>query len=250
MKKLWIFGDSYGVPLNNSIDWFWGKQLQKLLKCDVVENRSVLGGANEFTQWAIMKEENNINVDDFVVIISSSIYRKWFFKDMPCAGNFLCSNLEELVGKTSAKAVEQYIQHLMNPEMIHVNFHQFLGWIHYKTDKMNWNVLVLPGFEEERFPISHLYNVNGSLFDVCNNEFVSEADNLWYYRDFCKGKDQRSSHLLKDNHKILSNKIANTFINLKPLDLTNGFKKNIISKDKINLIQDQFVTIENLVYNT
>jgi hypothetical protein len=245
MKKLWIFGDSYGVPLNNSIDWFWGKQLQQQLGCDVIENRSVLGAANEYTQWAIMREEENITPNDYLVIISSSIDRKWFFRDVPCAGNFYCSNLEELVGKTSAKAVEQYVLHLMNPEMIYVHFHQFLGWVHYKTDKNHWNAIVIPGFEEERFPISHLYNVKGSLFDVCNSEFCTDDDNLWYYRDYCRGKDQRSGHLLKDNHTILSKKISDTFKNLKPLDLTSGFKSKVISKDTINLLQDQFVKIED-----
>lgn len=245
MSKLWVFGDSYGVPLSNSINWFWADQVKNELNCVEHVNRCVLGAANEFTQYCIMREESNISPEDYVIVISTSIDRKWFFRTAPYAGNFFCSNLEEMVGKPSAKAVEQYVLHLMNPDMIYVNFHQFLGWVHYVTDKNKWNLLVVPGFESDGFPISHNYEVKGSLFDVCENEFQSDSDNLWYYKDFCRGRDNRAGHLIKDNHSVLAKKITETFNKGKPLDLTNGFQTKIISKQNINLIQNQFIQLSS-----
>lgn len=244
MSKLWIFGDSYGVQLNRSIDWFWADQLAAKLECSYLINRCVLGAANDFTQYRIMREEENISSEDYVVVISTCIDRKWFFKEAPYAGNFFCNNLEDLVGKESAKAVEQYVLHLMNPETVYINFHQFLGWIHYKTDLKDWNLIVIPGFEEKGYPISHRYNVTGSLFDVCNSEFSSNDDQLWYYRDHCRGRDQRSGHLIRDNHDILAKKIYKTFKNSCQLDLTSEFKSKMISKSNINFLKDQFVVIE------
>lgn len=244
MSKLWIFGDSYGVPLSTTIDWFWADQVREHLGCDKSENRCILGASNEAIQYCIMKESSNIRSEDYVIVISTSIDRKWFFKDLPYAGNFFCSNLEELVGRASANAVKQYILYLMNPDMIYINFHQFLGWVHYVTDKNKWNLIVIPGFEEHNYPVSHRYTVTGSLYDACFAEFCTQEDNLWYYKDFCNGRDRRSGHLTKDNHKILAEKISETFKYSSPLDLTNGLLSNIISKNNINSIMDQFVEIK------
>jgi len=243
LSKLWVFGDSYGVSLSHSIDWFWADIVKNKLKCDEHINSCVLGAANDYTQYCIMKQEVNIKSDDYVIIISTGIERKWFFFDKPHTGNFFCSNLKELVGKDAEFAIRQYITHLINPKAIYINFYQFLGWVHYTTTKNNWNVLVIPGFEEKDYPISHKYKVKGSLFDVCNNEFCTDSDNLWFYRDYCKGRDCRSGHLIKDNHEILANKITNTFLNSETLDLTTGFKNKIISKNSIELLKDQFIVI-------
>jgi hypothetical protein len=246
MRKLWLFGDSYGIPLNRNINWWWPLQVAKTLNCQLILNKCVLGAANDYTQYMIMENQKLISSNDIVIVFSTSIDRKWFFKDHPYAGNFFCSNLEELVGTDKSIAVKEYVTHLMNNEAIYINFHQFLGWIHYITDKNHWNLLVISGFEEKGYPISHKYEVEGSLYDVCQNEFFSDNDRNWYYSVYCKGRDKRAGHLTKNNHDVLAKKVYETFKFSKKLDLNTEFHQKVISKNNINSIQDQFVEIQNL----
>jgi len=249
MSKLWIFGDSYGVHLNQQPGvvgnpWFWGYQLAKKLECKKYSNISQLGVANEYIQNSIMLEKNNIRSGDYVVIISTSMSRKWFFEDIPHSANFYVDNYKDIVGWKRNQAVIKYAQQLMHEEQLISQFHQFLGWVHYMTDLHDWNVIVIPGFEEEGYPISHKYQVTGSLFNICMNEFESRTESEWFYQKFCQGRDNRLGHLIKDNHEILSTKLYNTFTFKTQLNLHEGFIEKVISKKNINQMEDQFIFID------
>jgi hypothetical protein len=154
------------------------------------------------------------------------------------------NNVQQNTSIEFASAVRHYITHLYNEEAEKINFHQFLGWLHYTSDKHRWNMLVIPGFEEQGYPISHRYQVIGSLFDICKNEFSTQEDLKWFYDVHGKGRDKRSGHLLRMNHEILCQKIFDTYTDNLPLDLNQGFNKNIISRNNINELVDQFPELD------
>lgn len=248
MSKLWIFGDSYGVHVEQDPKavnkWFWAYQLAQKLKCEYYDNRSQMGVANDYIQHMIMEAETEITPEDYVVVITTSTARKWFIQDKPWVSNFYINNLEEHTSPEFVSAVKQYMLHLYNPDTEIIKFHQLLGWIHYITDKNKWNLIVIPGFEEAGYPISHNYQVKGSLFDVCKNEFKSADDAGWYYNIHCKGRDKRSGHLLKVNHNVLVEKIFNAFTKNEPIDLNVGFAEGLISKNTIENLDDQFPILD------
>lgn len=243
MSKLWVFGDSYGVHIaqdpNSITPWFWAYELAKKLKCEKYENHCQMGVSNEYIHYMIKEHEDQIEKDDYVIVITTSILRKWFFEDRPFISNFYINNFNENVSREEFESVRRYVVHLNNPNLNNIYFENFLGWLHFKSITKNWNMIIIPGFEFEEFPISHKYTVNGSLIDVCSNEFYSEEDTKWFYDVYSKGRDARAGHLIKDNHKILCNKVYNTFINNDILDLKNGFFKKVIKKDKQNFLEDQ-----------
>ena len=248
MSKIWTFGDSYGVHLTHDTnivnEWFWAYDVAKQLRCDDYINYAQMGISNDYTQHTIQEHLDEIAQDDYVIIISTAISRRWFIESLPYFSNFYINNLKEAVGQDVVNAIKQYLTHLYNPKDEKLNFHRFLGWIHYITDKHNLNVIVIPGFESETYPISHKYTVTGSLYTVCYNEFVTTGDRIWYYDDYCKGRDKRSGHMSKDNHKTLADKIVNTLQNNAPLDLSTGFQEKLISIKTIDLITDQFPSFE------
>lgn len=248
MSNLWVFADSYGVHIEQNSqaynDWFWAFQLAKKLNCENYFNLSQMGVSNDYIQSLIMENESKISSNDYVIVISTSIYRKWFIKDKPWISNLAVNNLLEHTNKNFVAAVHDYYKFLYNPTIDNLNFHKYLGWIHYMTQKNNWNLIIIPGFEEKGFPVSGKYNVIGSLYDVCYKEFTNEHEKNWYYDVHCRGRDKRSGHLLKVNHNILCDKIYNTFVNDSKLDLNNGFKTNIISKSTINHIDNQFPVLD------
>lgn len=238
MSKLWILGDSYGAHVYTDekfkTPWFWAQQICEKLGCDHYYNFCQPGIANEFTQQVLNNSIEKISSDDYVILISTQPQRQWFFDKYPHMANYYNLNFLETVGREKANAVRQYAMYLESDRRIINSFNQFLGWVHYFTDKHNLNLIVVPGFEssEGGFPISHLYNVKGSLLDVSNNEFSSHDDDNWFRNQFCgDGFDWRAGHLLKDNHYILADKIYNTFINKEELNLNDGFKKKVVNKN-------------------
>lgn len=243
MSKLWVFGDSYGVHIAQDptrvTPWFWAYDLAKKLKCEKYENHCQMGVSNEYIHYMIKQYEDQIKPEDYVIVITTSILRKWFFKDKPFVSNFYINNFGQNVSKDEFESVRRYVVYLNNPELNKIYFEGFLGWLHYNTIKNNWNMLVLPGFEEEGFPVSNKYTVKGTLIDVCSNEFDTDEDAKWFYDVYSKGRDARAGHILKVNHEVLSNKIYDTFVNNTTLDLENGFYKSIISKNNQDYLKEQ-----------
>jgi hypothetical protein len=243
MPTLWTFGDSYGVHLIDKPevvnDWFWTYDVANQLNCLRYGNLCQMGVSNSYIQHTIQEHSDQIKSEDYVIIVSTSSTRRWLIEDKPYISNFYAGKIEQLVDSETFKAINYYIKHLINSKEDHLNMHSFLGWVHYMSDKHNWNVIVIPGFEYDSYPVSHKYTVNGSLMEVCFNEFATTGDCNWYYDNFCKGRDMRSGHMTKDNHTILANKIVDTFTNNTVLDLKNGFNKKIISRKTIDSLADQ-----------
>jgi len=248
MKKLWVFGDSYGVHVaqnpNSITPWFWAYDLAKKLKCSQYENHCQMGVSNEYIHKCIKNYKDEISSDDYVIVITTSILRKWFFKDRPFISNFYIDNFNDMVTKDEFESVRRYVTHLNNPDLNSIYFEDYLGWLHYMSRKNDWNMLVLPGFESDGYPISDRYIVKGTLIDICSNEFSSNESAKWFYSSFSNGRDRRAGHLLKDNHTILSNKIYNTFEQNEELDLTNGFFKGTIIKNNEKYLKDQIPDLD------
>jgi len=59
------------------------------------------------------------------------------------------------------------------------------------------------------------------------------------YNKFSNTIDRRAGHLTKNNHKILEDKLYNTFTNNKILDLTTSFEEKIISKNNTEFLENQ-----------
>ena len=249
MANLWIFGDSYGIGLRHDPikkvseltaedmiknQWVWPVALSKKLNCSKLYNYCMSGCSNDYIFYRLLENQSKIQKDDYVVIISTSIERKWFLEKFPEVANFYTNNILPLVKKEIFEAITQYLLHLDNPISKKLDFYRTLAAIHHLTDLHDWNLLIIPGFEEEGYPISHKYQVTGSLYDICFKEFHSQEDTDWFYNIFSKHCDKRFGHLSKFHHEILLKKLVDTFTNNAKLDLTSGFREKFISKQSID----------------
>jgi hypothetical protein len=234
MKKLWVFGDSYGYldqdRYEKSKDWHWISLLANQLADGKFITLSHYGAANEWIYYQFKKHVNEMTENDHVVIISTQFDRRWFFPDNVGASNLLISNYDtDTLSRDQKNAVKEYLNHLRNPLLGPLMFDMFCYSLHYLAAIKNLNLLIVPGFEEEGFPLSGKYIVKGSLFDVCKNEIKTKTVDAWY--NFIgqkhKGLDPRFGHLSKENHVVLAEKIKNTFLKNEVLDLTLGFHEEI-----------------------
>lgn len=234
MSKLWIFGDSYGYldqdKYERSKDWHWISLLANEFTNSKFITLSHHGAANEWIYYQFKQHLDLITENDYVVVISTQYDRRWFFPDNVGASNLLIQNYDtDKLSRDKKNAVKGYIEHLMNPLLGPLMFDMFCYSLHYLAGIKNLNLLIVPGFEEEGFPLSGKYTVTGSLFDVCKNEIKTKTTEAWY--DFISkkhhGLDPRLGHLSKENHIVLYEKIKNTFYKGKILDLTLGFYEEI-----------------------
>jgi hypothetical protein len=243
MSKIWIFGDSYGTHLANNnqkiTPWFWAYSLGKRLNCTEYKNFSQWGVGNDYIHHEIDLHAEEISPQDYVIVITSSSSREWLIEEQPTFSNFYVDDLHKHVSRDQYNAIVGYANNLQFYRKSQLNFKKMLGSIHYMTDKFNWNLIAIPGSEHDGFPVSHRYTVKGSLFDVCYNEFKSKQDTEWFYNKFSNTIDRRAGHLTKNNHKILEDKLYNTFTNNKILDLTTSFEEKIISKNNTEFLENQ-----------
>lgn len=231
MKKLWIFGDSYAVSHKGDYTDHWASSLAQKLDCRKLEIQAHNGAANEWIFFQFREHLTQISSDDYVVFISTQVNRRWFFTDDVGSSNYAIKNLNtNNLSNEKKVALKYYMTYLDNDLMNSIIFDNMCNAVHYISEKNNLNLLILPGFEERGYPISGKYTVIGSLFDVCVNEI--NGKHVDYWSDFIskthKGLDPRVGHLSWDNHNTLSEKIADTFLERKVLNLEQGFKEDFL----------------------
>ena len=234
MKNLWVFGDSYAVPYHTNTQEprvHWQFSLMENLNCDSVKTFAQNGAPNEWIYNHFTEQLNEITPNDFVVFVSTQINRRWFFPDNVGSSNFGVkhSDLADLSSEQQT-ALNYYKIYLDNPVMSFINFECLCNSIHYVSQKNKINLLILPGFEQKGYPISGRYQVSGSLFDICVNEVKGKDLDSWtnFISNIHKGRDPRVGHLSQDNHEILADKLAATFLKNKILNLEQGFREEFL----------------------
>jgi hypothetical protein len=174
---------------------------------------------------------NEITPNDFVIFVSTQINRRWFFPDNVGSSNFGVSHSDLADLSSDQKtALKYYMTYLDNPIMSFINFECLCNSIHYVSEKNKINLLILPGFEQKGYPISGRYQVSGSLFDICVNEVKGKDLDSWtnFISNIHKGRDPRVGHLSENNHQILAEKLSDTFLKNKILNLEQGFREEFL----------------------
>ena len=217
MSTLWVFGDSfvneenYHLNFKNTSDWCWTRNLAKKLGCDELRVNGTHGVGNEFIWYMISELKTKIKPEDYIVVVTSSVTRRWLFKNYPNYSNIL--GLHEggwaSLSKKQKKSLKNFVQDIFLDsanEIGHIHLELVLHWIYQTAQWRNWrNFFVIAGFESQP-----LHSVDFSLCDLEVSEFaVCE-----WKQDFLDNSekiDKRIMHLSKDNHLWLSEKIYQWF---------------------------------------
>lgn len=275
---LWVFGDSYATEANahynytNRSNWVWTTRLAKKLGL----NRSCVvaqyGVSNEWIMTQIKGYRHHINPEDIVVIVSSGMGRRWFFKHSPELCNFASLwntvlNRKEFwkqerwkgKGKQVQKAIDYYLTYLADENDILDNTYMemFLAWCYQAQQWGQWrNMILLAGFES--MPLHSGNAIEASLFDIDGDEI--DKDSIKHKQKFLNHygfQDPRIMHLSRPNHEIMAQKLYENIVNDTPLDFTTGFEKNLyldestwktplLSEDEVNF-GSETITLHNWI---
>ena len=228
MRTLHIFGDSFTEPFEE--DWVWTKQLATKLKVEALRNHSCIGVSNDwiFSNIRTAILEQRLRKDDIAVVVITSPYRYWFFKDKPELSNYMITNWDEFATETDKSivdAIKGYVNHIQRDELDQIRTEFQVGWLKQMRNQIGFDLLLIPGFAIT-IDFSGIPEVLGDLTgSVSNAEFASPADDTMWYR---QGIDTRYNHLCKDNHEILAGKCVKSLLTKEPLDLAVGFKRSIL----------------------
>jgi hypothetical protein len=219
--SLWVFGDSFSIARNDVPN---ADQLDHPLWTDIVSgglgfsefyNYSQWGIGNDYIFSQILTYLEKFKPGDYVIIQTTSIDRQWFFKENPELSNYYVTHIGKTISKKQKQAIDMYINYLRDNEIVALQYVMF-GYAlqHITAIRPDCKILILPGFH-------HVPHIAGTLLSVCNGEFVStEARLSWYDKNKI---DPRPNHLSANNHRILGEKILETYKTGIPPDLTVGF---------------------------
>lgn len=240
MSKLWIFGDSYSIPLDylDSTDAIkacvdgtiyttnWIEEVAKGLPVTDLKVFSNFGISNEWIFKNAMEQSNNFSPDDYVIIQLTNSNRHWFFPDDPTSSNIAQSVSDSNHSKEKRKAIEGYLKYLQNDQMDYLIYSSIIySFMYVKLALPGIKMLFLPGWGTAPGSIGNLTN------NVCDAEFdCFNTQELFYSKT---GYDPRLNHMTINNHYVLANKVVESFTNQTPIDLTTGFEANIYTKDNV-----------------
>ena len=230
-RKIYFFGDSFTVDYKT--DWTWTRQLAEKLHVQGLVNNSEPGTSND---WILMKLREFIpqmTREDIVVVCTTSLYRYWFFKDNPELSNYMIGNWDKMAAKDidqdTIDAVQGYVTQLQRDDIDLFRFETQIAWLKGCRDTIGFQLLLIPGFEMG-IDFKGLVRVHGDMTNtVSNGEFLTKQDDEQWYR---KGIDTRYNHMIRDNHDVMADKCLNSILTGNDLDLTTGFKRNILRGDE------------------
>lgn len=136
------------------------------------------------------------------------------------------------------------------PELAKQKAKHFISYIHYLRNRYDLEIVVLPiSTTEDDIGIQYnKFKTIGNLQEVQAREMESDELNLSLQElnGEWKGHDTRINHMVLDNHKILAKKIYHSITTNEDLNLLEGFKTKIITKDNAKTFKDLNLTNHSL----
>jgi hypothetical protein len=220
---LWIFGDSFSVapPEDDKLSSpLWHDIVARNLNFKIYHSHARWGVSNEYILEQFLSHQMEYNSGDYIIIQLTNSSRRWFIKDQPEISNFYVTDIDKWFTKDQVTAVNMYIQHLQRDEIDELQYFMMVKTLERLTQELaDCKILILPGFH----PIP---GINGTLTDICNNEFISDKSRTAWYEKH--GIDLRYNHFSPDNHPILASRITDFFQTGKLVNLQDGYKQGFL----------------------
>lgn len=254
---LYVIGDSFSIPPKETDSTpTWPQLVARGLKTQlgqtvVLENHSVMGCSQDYI-WEVLQGilEHRITSQDYLVIALTHPSRFWYFDRLPELTNSNIIDLDSIVSKDEAKAIEYFIRYIQRPRLDLIHINNRMGYLAYQVLKRKLNrPVIMKCFGQDVDQAETWPEINWAkgvlMDDVQQWEFEDiDADRdakFWY------GLDGRYNHMCLSNHQILADKLVNSLIADSACDLTQGFVKGLI---KSNALQDDDFILAELDADT
>lgn len=221
---LWVFGDSFSAArpdTETSTVWpLWHEQVARNLNLESYRSHARWGVSNEYILEQFLIHQMEYNTGDCIIIQLTNSSRQWFIKDQPEISNYYVTDIDRWFTKDQVAAVNMYIKHLQRDDMDELRYFMLIKALERITQELaDCKILILPGFH----PIP---GINGTLTDICNNEFSSDESRTSWYKTH--GGDTRANHFSQENHLTLANRITEFFQTGKLVNLQDGYKQGFL----------------------
>ena len=269
-NTIFIFGDSFADCSNHQFsgddDWekLWPGILNGLLEDHTkrsweVINCAVLGSSLDFSWYQFRENVKYFKPGDLVVFLVTDASRFWFIDDRPDISNASTINLDEIL-KHDVKndweeinqAIASHFRHISRPDLNCIRSTQIIENFDYWANRLpQTRFVLLPCFPQQMLGPQLLGVINdsiddwditdklaktrGNLLHVQQNEFDFVSNEEYWKIHNWMGWDIRYCHLSIDNHHVLARKLLRAWQTNDPIDLTTGFKKNIYTKDMLDV---------------
>lgn len=221
---IWVFGDSYAE------DAKWAQIISNNL--DMPVTCLGLGGSSiDYTYKTFNDYRNQIKNEDIVIVATTHLSRRWFFKDQPRETTFFYYLYDT---NECSEKFKYYINYLTNNDVYNTYLINFLYNIEYLTKQLNLHTILLPCFDDtdnffKNIPQETPLNIaHGDFYKISLNEFDPKFLNSYSIHQYIQ-QELRLNHMIKTNHTILANKIIDNIKIKKPIDLTTGFVTNVLN---------------------
>lgn len=229
-NRLLVVGDSFSADNLDTKDTYkaWYVQTaEKLgLKCD---NHSLIGSSQDWCWWKLAQNISSLTPQDQILVVITHPGRFWFFDNKPQLTNYQILNIDDELNQEQLDAVKKYIMHVQRPPLdIQLQAHR-LGWLDAQVRRYKLKpahvICAFPIFVQEQYQFKEHVNwldyenvivSKGDLISIERREYKQGVDEneLW------QGYDCRYNHLIKDNHAVLANIIAEAIQNGTNADIT------------------------------
>ena len=225
---IWVFGDSFLKHFPTHPD-SWVELTSKQLNQEVTSYAKNLSTV-EYTFFKFNEMKHQIKENDILIISLTLLLRRWFFIERP----FIIDGVR-YVNDQEQEAIYYYDRFLKyNTELHQVYAQNFLYNVHNLTEKLNLHTIIFPNFfdfdnlikkiEPElpllNFVVGRLGIISDYEFD---NKIVETSGVEWFMK-----RDIRLNHLIKSNHKILSEKVIDNIKNKTKINLTKDMVQGVL----------------------
>lgn len=242
MNNLWSFGDSYTeiYPQDTHNEQYLNNIAKQL---NITHQSLGLSGTSlSYTSYCFNTVRHNIEDNDYVVIVLTNLFRRWFFEKKPKD-----AALNKTIKRYHREAMKTYNLYLNNPRENETALLDFLYHLNYISEERNLKTLILYGFvdtmnyiQPKEYNFEYIHFANGLLDDIQRKEFKQGVYNEWTKLPIDTIGDSRLNHMLKTNHSILADKIVDHFTNNTTIDLNTDFIQEQIGIDTKLTLQDEF----------
>jgi hypothetical protein len=252
MAKLYVVGDSFSSTelgyrglLDSSgptpdYDYgasvYWPKKLADRLGVELV-NGSLLGSSQDYSINQLLHWCDSITPNDYIVFVLTESLRFWMLERSPEVTRFeIMKQFPTVYSPERIKACELFSGFINRPQLADIQMKGRLALLAHLTKTRKWRKpIVVSAFDDltklPQYP-DLIYSKGTLTYDVSYEEIKVKATTSEYVQ-FIKGLDPRYNHMCLSNHNILINKLINSFNTGDLVDLTTGFKKEILNKETL-----------------
>ena len=177
MPKLHVYGDSYvEAPHQDYLELVkkgeahaaWYAQVATALNVNEMHMHGKAGTSNEFIYDRWKQNLDRINEGDYVIVVTTSPFRKWFFEHLPEFANIGMQGLQRVLQQEEVNAIAEYVKYLENPITSLISLDTISQTIAFNCMQKNVaKAFIIPGFEDsESYTYSPYVKNKGNLVSI------------------------------------------------------------------------------------